>query len=70
MVYICFQLIILLGIIALYVYSLTAFRNFHTAYQYLVANPGSTLAYSTTEYLIEEKFNGFFFGAASSCQSE
>jgi hypothetical protein len=60
---------ILVGLVWLLSYSLTAVQNFQSNYDILLADPDANPPYANLEGQIAEKFNTFFFGAASSCSA-
>ena len=60
----------LAGEIYLLKISLSANRNFDDVYNTLQNNPKAMPPYVDFEHLFAEKFNRFFFGAASECTSK
>ncbi len=63
-------IIILAGEIYLLKISLSTSEQFLDIYNSLAADPGNPPAYADFEKLLAEKFNRFFFGAASECKSK
>lgn len=60
----------LVGEIYLLEVSLSATQQYQNVYDQLVLDSSVQPAYVTFESLISDKFNNFFFGAASRCQSK